>query len=241
MARRSGHAIPPPGTGPTSCSRYSKEVTTPKLAPPPRTAQNRSDTPWGWRPAGGRRRSRCRRIRDCRTRGRACLRATRCRRRGSDRRSRLTRQCQWAWLRRKPGSRGQVPPRSGPRQRGLSASPGRCGKPFIRARSIISPLSHTALPETLCPPPRTEITHGPVFRAINKAGRVSGDVACHPKCSGMLSPPRRLAPALTSSHRTICGEPAPVCATWLAESWTRSSFFSPRVPQLAIFQGTCSC
>ncbi len=33
------------------------------------------------------------------------------------------------------------------------------------------------------------ITHGPVFRAINKAGRVWGD-ACRPRFSGMLSVPR---------------------------------------------------
>jgi hypothetical protein len=32
----------PPSTGPTGCRRYSNEVTTPKLCPAPRMAQNRS-------------------------------------------------------------------------------------------------------------------------------------------------------------------------------------------------------
>ena len=35
-------AGPPSTVGPTACRRYSNDVTTPKLPPPPRTAQNRS-------------------------------------------------------------------------------------------------------------------------------------------------------------------------------------------------------
>src|SRR5438309_134404 len=34
--------VPPNNIGPTACRRYSNEVTTPKLPPPPRSAQNRS-------------------------------------------------------------------------------------------------------------------------------------------------------------------------------------------------------
>ena len=43
------------------------------------------------------------------------------------------------------------------------------------------------------------IADGAVFRAINKAGRV-GATACRPRCSGMLSAPRRLAPPRGSSR-----------------------------------------
>ena len=45
------------------------------------------------------------------------------------------------------------------------------------------------------------ITHGPVFRAINKAGRVWGD-GMSPKVCGMWCAPLRLAPASTSWRRT---------------------------------------
>ena len=48
------------------------------------------------------------------------------------------------------------------------------------------------------------ITHGPVFRAINKVGRVWGD-GRSPRCSGMSSAPLRLARASTSLPRTTCG------------------------------------
>ena len=42
-ARSNGHAISPPYTvGPTACRRNVNEVTTPRFAPAPRTAQNRS-------------------------------------------------------------------------------------------------------------------------------------------------------------------------------------------------------
>ena len=41
-ARSIGHSIGPPKTVSTGCKRYSNDVTTPKLPPPPRTAQNRS-------------------------------------------------------------------------------------------------------------------------------------------------------------------------------------------------------
>src|SRR5690242_1461646 len=51
-----------------------------------------------------------------------------------------------------------------------------------------------------------KVTHRPVFRAINKAGRVWG-TACRPRFSGMLSAPRRLAPGSTGWPRTICGAP----------------------------------
>ena len=57
-----------------------------------------------------------------------------------------------------------------------------------------------------------DITQGPVFRAINKAGRV-WETACRPRCSGMWFARRRLAPASTSWHRTIFGALVPVYAT----------------------------
>ena len=56
------------------------------------------------------------------------------------------------------------------------------------------------------------ITNGPVFRAINKAGRVWGD-GMSPKVLWDVVRARRLEPASTSWHRTIYDEPAPVCAT----------------------------
>ena len=70
-ARSAGRAPPGPARrtasprwtiGPTSCSRYSNSVTTPKLPPPPRSAQNRSGCSVGARPGrSGRRRARPRR------------------------------------------------------------------------------------------------------------------------------------------------------------------------------------
>jgi len=36
------NAAPASTSGPTGCSRYSNDVTTPKLPPPPRKAQNNS-------------------------------------------------------------------------------------------------------------------------------------------------------------------------------------------------------
>jgi hypothetical protein len=56
-----------------------------------------------------------------------------------------------------------------------------------------------------------DITHGRVFRAINKAGRVWGD-GISPRRSGTSSARRRLAPASTSWPRTIFGASVPVCA-----------------------------
>ena len=43
-----GHPVGPPTTLLTGCSRKVNEVTTPKLPPPPRSAQNRSGC-WSWR------------------------------------------------------------------------------------------------------------------------------------------------------------------------------------------------
>jgi integrase len=73
------------------------------------------------------------------------------------------------------------------------------------------------------------ITNGRFSERSTRPG-VCGETACRPRCSGMSSVRRRLAPASTSSHRTICGAHVPVCATWLAENWTRSSFFSAMSP-----------
>jgi len=73
------------------------------------------------------------------------------------------------------------------------------------------------------------ITHGPVFRAINKAGHVWGD-GMSPKCCGMLSTRQRLAPGSTSWPRTTCGARAPVSATSRAANSIRSSFYSATSP-----------
>ena len=69
------------------------------------------------------------------------------------------------------------------------------------------------------------ITHGPVFRAINKAGCVSGD-GMSPKVLWDVVRAARLAPISTSWPRTTCGAPAPVSATSRAANWIRSSFSS---------------
>ena len=57
------------------------------------------------------------------------------------------------------------------------------------------------------------VTHGPVFRAINKTGRV-WEMACRPRCCWMSSARRRRAPASTSWRLTTCGAHAPDCVTW---------------------------
>jgi integrase len=66
------------------------------------------------------------------------------------------------------------------------------------------------------------ITSGPVFRAINKSGRVWGD-GMSPKVLWDVVRAAVLAPASTNWRRTICDEPVRVCATWRAANWTRSS------------------
>ncbi len=66
------------------------------------------------------------------------------------------------------------------------------------------------------------ITHGPVFRAINKTGRVWGD-GMSPK---VLWDVVRAAAARADIDKlapTTCGAPAPVSATWQAVNWIRSS------------------
>ena len=73
------------------------------------------------------------------------------------------------------------------------------------------------------------IAHGPVFRAINKAGRVWGD-GMSPKVLWMLSAPRRRAPESTGSPHMTCGAPALVSATSRAANWIRSSFYSATRP-----------
>jgi integrase len=73
------------------------------------------------------------------------------------------------------------------------------------------------------------IAHGPVFRAINKAG-VCGETECHPRCYGMLSASRRRAPESTGSPHMTCGAPALVSATSRAANWIRSSFYSATCP-----------
>jgi integrase len=66
------------------------------------------------------------------------------------------------------------------------------------------------------------ITHGRVFRAINKAGRVWGD-GMSPKVLWDVVRAVRLAPASTSWRHTTCGARAPVSATSRAANWIRSS------------------
>ena len=78
-----GRTSMPPTIVPTSWSRYWKRVTTPKLPPPPRIAQNRSGCEHRRRRgAAARRRSRSRPRAASRSSGRACGRGSRPRRRG---------------------------------------------------------------------------------------------------------------------------------------------------------------
>jgi hypothetical protein len=74
-----------------------------------------------------------------------------------------------------------------------------------------------------------EISHGPVFRAINKTGRRVGEMACRPRYCGMSSVRRRRAPASISLRLTTSGAHAPGCVTSRAENWTRFSFCQTRL------------
>jgi hypothetical protein len=65
------------------------------------------------------------------------------------------------------------------------------------------------------------ITHGTVFRAINKAGRVWGD-GMSPKVLWDEYGQRLREPALTSWPRTISGARVRGSVTWLAANWIRS-------------------
>jgi integrase len=66
------------------------------------------------------------------------------------------------------------------------------------------------------------ITHGAVFRAINKAGRVWGE-GMSPKVLWDVVRAAAAPPASTSWRRTTCGARAPVCATSRAANWIKSS------------------
>ena len=66
------------------------------------------------------------------------------------------------------------------------------------------------------------ITHGTVFRAINKAGRVWGD-GMSPKVLWDVVEQRPRAPASRSWPRTISGAHARVSVTWPAANWIRFS------------------
>jgi integrase len=73
------------------------------------------------------------------------------------------------------------------------------------------------------------ITHGPVFRAMNKAGRIWGD-GMSPK---VLWDVVRAAAARAGSTNwlpTTCGAPAPASAISRAANWIRSSFCSATSP-----------
>ena len=58
--------------------------------------------------------------------------------------------------------------------------------PFIDVRSIINPPSVTALPATLCPPPRTEISRS-ASRAAFTASTMSAVLRQHAISAGRLS------------------------------------------------------
>src|SRR5213594_917941 len=145
----------PPRIAPTGCSRNWNDVATPKFPPPPRTPQNRSGFSCSLA---------------CATRPSAVTRST-------PRRLSQARPCFRA---RKP----DPPPRVSPATPvagttpPVVANPARCAAAsnspqvtpppttavrrssstrmsFISDRSITRPSSHTAFPDTLCPPPRT--------------------------------------------------------------------------------------
>jgi integrase len=69
------------------------------------------------------------------------------------------------------------------------------------------------------------ITHGPVFRAINKAGRVWGD-GMSPKVLWDVVRSAAARAGIDKLARTTCGVPAPVSATSRAANWIRFSFCS---------------
>lgn len=73
------------------------------------------------------------------------------------------------------------------------------------------------------------ITKGRSFEQSTKRG-ASGETACRQKCSGTSSGRPRHALASTSWRRTICDEPAPICATSRAANSTRSSSCSATCP-----------
>ena len=64
------------------------------------------------------------------------------------------------------------------------------------------------------------MTHGPVFRAINRPG-ASGATACRRRCSGMWSGQRQGALASRSSHRTTSVARVRDSVTWRAANWIR--------------------
>jgi integrase len=66
------------------------------------------------------------------------------------------------------------------------------------------------------------ITDGPVFRAVNKAGRIWGD-GMSPKVLWDAVRAPRLAPTSTSLPHTTCDVPTPVFAILRAANWTKSS------------------
>ena len=99
----------PPSTSVTGCSRYSKDVTTPKLPPPPRSAQNRS----GMFGRAGRAelavgRDDIGREQVVDRQARACPSASPGRRRASARRCRCWTRCRRSWRVRTPASRGRT-------------------------------------------------------------------------------------------------------------------------------------
>ena len=73
------------------------------------------------------------------------------------------------------------------------------------------------------------ITHSPVFRAINKAGRIWGN-GMSPKVLWDVVRAAAARAWIDKLARTTCGAPAPVSATSRAANWIRSRFCSATSP-----------
>jgi hypothetical protein len=73
------------------------------------------------------------------------------------------------------------------------------------------------------------ITHGPVFRAINKAGRVWGD-GMSPKVPWDVVRAAAARAGIDKLAPHDCGAPALASATSRVANWIRSSFYSATSP-----------
>ena len=159
----------------SGCVRYSNEVTTPKLPPPPRSAQKRSGSvsslavttsPDASTTSAESRLSTAIPYLPISQPMPAAERETR--------RSRWSRRCRSVVARPKaPVARSNSPTVTPACARAVRRA-GSTWIPFISERSIISPPSVTALPATLWPPPRTEISSPSLAAEVDGVGDVRG-------------------------------------------------------------------
>ena len=213
--------------GPTGCSRYSKDVTIPKLPPPPRTPRRDPHSPACLRSAAGHRRSRYRPTGGCPRPGRASTSASPARRRASGPRCRCARRRRRSSRDRTPAPRDPGRSKSTPGSARAMRATGSIRTLFMRDRSMTMPPSQTEWPATLWPPPRTArsrpcvrakltdaITSAvPAHLTINP-GRLSIDpfhtcrASSYPASSGRINWPRRVAANAATVAESGIGFPA---------------------------------